>query len=57
MSETSYEGISIDKCLSCKGVWLDAGELEKVKGKIESEIESSGSSGFMNGMIIGGLLF
>jgi Zn-finger nucleic acid-binding protein len=57
MTETSYEHISIDQCPSCKGVWLDAGELEKIKEKIEEEIEDSGSSGFVNGMIVGGLLF
>ena len=57
MTETSYEEISIDKCNTCKGVWLDMGELEKVKEKIEEEIEDSGSSGFMNGMLMGGLLF
>ena len=25
-----YKGIEIDKCSSCQGVWLDAGELETV---------------------------
>lgn len=57
MTQKSYEEVSIDQCPSCKGVWLDAGELEKIKEKIEEEIEDSGSSGFMNGMIVGGLLF
>ena len=28
-----FRGITIDRCLSCEGVWLDAGELEKVAGK------------------------
>ncbi len=37
--EIDYRGIAIDKCSSCEGVWLDAGELEEVskleKGKLD----------------------
>lgn len=28
--EIDYKDIKIDKCSSCEGVWLDAGELEDV---------------------------
>ncbi|MFC2083556.1 zf-TFIIB domain-containing protein [Bacteroidota bacterium] len=28
--EIDYRGIEVDKCSSCEGVWLDAGELELV---------------------------
>ena len=28
LSEIDYQGVKIDKCFSCEGVWLDAGELE-----------------------------
>ncbi|RME04126.1 MAG: hypothetical protein D6812_04565 [Deltaproteobacteria bacterium] len=28
-----FREVTIDRCLSCEGVWLDAGELEKVAGK------------------------
>ena len=28
--EIDYHGIAVDKCSSCDGVWLDAGELEQV---------------------------
>ena len=27
----------IDRCPECKGVWLDAGELERFKGGVETE--------------------
>ncbi len=27
LKEVEYKGIKIDKCFSCDGVWLDAGEL------------------------------
>lgn len=27
-----YEGVEIDRCLKCQGVWLDVGELAKIIG-------------------------
>ncbi|HSP88638.1 MAG TPA: zf-TFIIB domain-containing protein [Ignavibacteriaceae bacterium] len=30
LSEIDYKGIKIDKCFSCEGIWLDAGEMETV---------------------------
>jgi len=35
--EIDYRGIAVDKCSSCYGVWLDAGELEMV-----SELDKGG---------------
>jgi uncharacterized protein len=29
----TYRGLAIDKCFSCNGTWLDAGELEALAGK------------------------
>lgn len=28
--ETTFEDIKVDRCQSCAGVWLDAGELEQL---------------------------
>jgi hypothetical protein len=28
LGTTDYEGVQIDRCPDCQGVWLDAGELE-----------------------------
>lgn len=36
------QGVEIDHCPNCKGVWLDRGELDKI-------IERSGSYGSMHG--------
>lgn len=33
--ETDYEGVTIDVCNRCNGVWLDAGELAQVAAKDE----------------------
>ena len=37
--EINYKDIQVDKCSSCYGVWLDAGELEAIskfeKGKLD----------------------
>jgi hypothetical protein len=34
MKEIEKNGIMIDICPDCKGVWLDRGELEKLLGEI-----------------------
>lgn len=31
--EIDYKGVKVDKCSSCEGIWLDAGELEMVSEK------------------------
>lgn len=31
--EIDYKGVKVDKCSSCEGIWLDAGELELVSAK------------------------
>ena len=33
--ETTYEGVAIDVCNKCMGVWLDAGELAQIAIKDE----------------------
>jgi hypothetical protein len=38
LKEIDYKGVKIDKCFTCEGVWLDAGELESV-----SKMEKSAS--------------
>jgi len=30
LKEIEYQGVKIDKCAQCDGIWLDAGELETV---------------------------
>lgn len=30
LSPERYEGVTIDRCSTCKGVWLDKGELHKI---------------------------
>jgi len=34
--EITHEGVRIDRCDKCNGVWFDAGELEQLTGKGES---------------------
>ncbi|HXG30658.1 MAG TPA: zf-TFIIB domain-containing protein [Thermodesulfobacteriota bacterium] len=38
LSEVVFRGIKIDRCTSCRGVWLDDGELEKLAGPEEKSI-------------------
>lgn len=48
MEKSIVKKIVVDKCPSCHGAWLDAGELELLK----EAVESSGGD-FATGMIIG----
>jgi len=41
--EIDYKGIRIDKCSSCEGIWLDAGELETI-----SRLEKTGLDKFFS---------
>jgi uncharacterized protein len=34
MREIERQGVLIDTCTQCRGVWLDRGELEKLAGAI-----------------------
>ncbi|MCR8642712.1 zf-TFIIB domain-containing protein [Paenibacillus sp. N1-5-1-14] len=36
MREVMKDGVSIDTCPECKGIWLDRGELEKLRARSES---------------------
>ena len=37
--EIDYNGIAVDKCSSCEGIWLDAGELEAVSKFEKSKVD------------------
>ncbi len=37
MREVEKDGVLIDVCPSCKGVWLDRGELEKLMSEFKQE--------------------
>jgi Zn-finger nucleic acid-binding protein len=36
----------IDRCSNCQGVWLDSGELEKIKGGVEANALIAMANGF-----------
>ena len=38
--------IVIDRCPTCQGVWLDGGELERLKGGVESSALMAMATGF-----------
>lgn len=38
--------IVIDRCPTCGGVWLDGGELERLKGGVEAEALMAMTTGF-----------
>jgi len=38
--QESYEGVTIDVCPKCKGVWLDQGEMEQIISKREKQFNT-----------------
>jgi uncharacterized protein len=41
MKEVERQGVLIDTCTQCRGVWLDRGELEKLAGAFDSQNPAS----------------
>jgi len=37
--EIDYKHIKVDKCSSCEGIWLDAGEMEQVSKLEKSSLD------------------
>jgi len=48
LHEVTFRGVSIDRCSFCGGVWLDAGELEKLAGE-EDKSAITDILGFFSG--------
>lgn len=42
LSMTERQGIEIDYCPKCRGVWLDRGELDKIIERSTLELASAG---------------
>jgi Zn-finger protein len=53
MSKKIVEGITIDKCPKCHGVWLDSDELDKITESIDDNSDSGHGSGLATGLVIG----
>jgi hypothetical protein len=54
MTKQVVQGIVVDKCPRCGGVWLEQDEIEKLVNIIESSDDSSSHfTGFATGLIIG----
>ena len=41
LAMTNREGIEIDYCPTCRGVWLDRGELDKLIERSTAEVSSA----------------
>lgn len=39
LDEREREGITVDVCRSCRGIWLDRGELEKLIARTTRELD------------------
>ena len=41
LDELDRNGVTVDRCGTCRGIWLDRGELEKLIARATSELEGS----------------
>ena len=39
LDERDREGVTLDLCRSCRGVWLDRGELEKLIARASADLD------------------
>lgn len=46
MEKEIVMSVIIDRCPSCRGVWLDGGELEQLRGDVASEVSRGLIQGF-----------
>lgn len=46
MREISRNGVQIDICTQCRGVWLDRGELEKIASDIDERSRKAFLAGY-----------
>ena len=45
LDELVHHHVKVDRCQDCKGVWLDAGELEQVE-----QLRAGSGEGFMKSL-------
>ena len=50
MKKDVVENVVIDRCPRCGGVWLDGGELELIKGAIETGVADDVTRGLVRGL-------
>jgi Zn-finger nucleic acid-binding protein len=48
MSKAIAHSLVIDRCPTCQGVWLDAGELEHLAGDVASDAMMAIARGFLS---------
>jgi uncharacterized protein len=39
LDELDRNGVTVDRCANCRGIWLDRGELEKLIARATAELE------------------
>ena len=44
MEQIEYEGTEIDRCVICKGIWFDAGEIELMRDKAAAAVIDTGDA-------------
>ncbi len=45
--------VTVDRCPTCTGIWLDPGELERIRDAISDDRDQTCNSNFASGMMMG----
>lgn len=53
MDKAAIQKIIIDRCPTCKGIWLDGGELDILRRISEKDTSGEFTRGFLWGMFLG----
>lgn len=40
LEELDRSGVTVDRCSSCRGIWLDRGEMEKLIARATAELDA-----------------
>jgi len=46
LKELTHHGVKVDRCVDCKGVWLDASDFERIEHALDSGVTRFFSSMF-----------
>lgn len=44
MEQIDFDGVEVDRCTACEGIWFDAGEAEQLRGKAAAAALDTGSA-------------
>ena len=53
LRQEDIHDVTVDRCPRCKGLWLDADELDEINKRVKKDASGGFAVGFVAGMITG----